>query len=180
MKRVLSLTLAATALALAGAPVALAQDAVDGAFVREKALSPDEVAAITKAFTAAVQDARASLPVFWGRLAENPGASPDAFGLKVVFKTPDGGGEDLWLSDIKRDGAHITGRLNYEPDSLPNMHRSQIVPIVEGNIIDWTFKEGRKRYGHYTTRVIAKTHPDEEARTMAALSDNPLPADARK
>ena len=180
MKRVLSLTLAVTALALAGAPVALAQDAVDGAFVREKALSPDEVAAITKAFTAAVQDARASLPVFWGRLAENPGASPDAFGLKVVFKTPDGGGEDLWLSDIKRDGAHITGRLNYEPDSLPNMHRSQIVPIVEGNIIDWTFKEGRKRYGHFTTRVIAKTHPDEEARTMAALSDNPLPADARK
>ena len=139
-----------------------------------------QVAAINKAFTAAVQDARASLPVFWGRLAENPGASPDAFGLKVVFKTPDGGFEDLWLSDIKRDGAHITGRLNYEPDSLPNMHRSQIVPIVEGNIIDWTFKEGRKRYGHFTTRVIAKTRPDEEARTMAALSDNPLPADARK
>ena len=179
MKR-LPLLLSTFALTLAVAPAVLAQDAIDGGFVREKALSPDEVAAITKAFTAAVQDARASLPVFWGRLAENPGASPDAFGLKVVFKTPDGGGEDLWLSDIKRDGAHITGRLNYEPDSLPNMHRSQIVPIVEGNIIDWTFKEGRKRYGHFTTRVIAKTHPEDEARTLATLSDNPLPADARK
>jgi uncharacterized protein YegJ (DUF2314 family) len=168
------------ALTLAVAPAALAQDAADGAFVREKALSPDEEAALNKAFGDAVQAARASLPVFWGRLAENPAPSPDDFQLKVVFKTADGGFEDLWLSDIKRDGARISGRLNYEPESLPNMHRSQIVPIPEGNIVDWTFKEGRKRYGHFTTRVIAKAHPEEAAKTLAALSDNPLPADARK
>jgi uncharacterized protein YegJ (DUF2314 family) len=167
-------------LMLAGARAALAQDAAAEGFVREQALSPDEAATLNKAFTEAVLAARASLPVFWGRLAENPGASPDAFELKVVFKTPDGGAEDVWLSDIKREGVRITGRLNYEPDSLPNMHRSQIVPIVETNIIDWTFKEGRKRYGHFTTRVIAKAHPDEAARTLAALSDNPLPPDARK
>jgi uncharacterized protein YegJ (DUF2314 family) len=173
------LTLAA--FLMVAAPAALAQDAAAPGFVRERAISPDEAAALNKAFGEAVQAARASLPVFWGRLAENPGASPDAFGLKVVFKTPDGGAEDLWLSDIKRDGARVTGRLNYEPDGLPGMHRSQIVPIVEGNIIDWTFKEGRKRYGHFTTRVMAKAQPEEEARTaLAALSDNPLPADARK
>jgi uncharacterized protein YegJ (DUF2314 family) len=164
---------------VATASAALAQDAAADGFVREKAISPDEAAALTKEFTEAVQAARASLPLFWGRLAENPGASPDEVGLKVVFKTPDGGGEDVWLSDIKREGARITGRLNYEPDSLPSMHRAQIVPIVEGNIIDWTFKEGRKRYGHFTTRVMAKAHPDEAAKSMAALSDNPLPPDAR-
>jgi uncharacterized protein YegJ (DUF2314 family) len=167
------------ALMLAVAPAARAQDPAAEGFVREKALSPDEQASISKAFTEAVQAARASLPVFWGRLAENPGASPDDFELKVVFNTPDGGYEDLWLSDIKREGARVTGRLNYEPDTLPNMHRAQIVPIVEGNIVDWTFKEGRKRYGHFTTRVIARAHPDESAKTLAALSDNPLPADAR-
>jgi uncharacterized protein YegJ (DUF2314 family) len=165
---------------LAAAPAALAQDAVDPGFVREKPISPDEAAVLSKAFTDAVQAARASLPVFWGRLAENPGARPDDFGLKVAFKTPDGGFEDLWLSDIKRDGARTTGRLNYEPDNVPNMHRAQIVPIVEGNIVDWTFKEGRKRYGHFTTRVMARAHPDEAAKTLAALSDNPLPPDARK
>ena len=179
MKRVLALTLAGLAL-VATAPAALAQDAVAEGFVRERAISPDEAAALTKAFTEAVQAARASLPVFWGRLAENPGASPDEFGLKVVFKTPDGGSEDVWLSDIKREGARTTGRLNYEPANLPNLHRSQIVPIAENNIIDWTFKEGRKRYGHFTTRVMAKAQPEEEAKTLALLSDNPLPADARK
>jgi uncharacterized protein YegJ (DUF2314 family) len=176
----LALALTSAAVVLAAAPAASAQDAADRGFVREKAISPDEAAALSKEFTEAVQSARASLPVFWGRLAENPGASPDEFGLKVVFKTPDGGYEDVWLSDIKREGARVTGRLNYEPDSLPNMHRAQIVPIVEGNIVDWTFKEGRKRYGHFTTRVMAKAHPDEEAKTLATLSDNPLPADARK
>ena len=56
---------------------------------------------------------------------------------------------------------------------------AQIVPIAEGNIIDWTFKEGRKRYGEFTTRVLATIHPAESAKTMATLSDNPLPADAR-
>jgi uncharacterized protein YegJ (DUF2314 family) len=148
--------------------------------VREKPLSPDEEAALNKEFGEAVQAARASLPVFWGRLAENPGATPDDFQLKVMFKSPQGGFEELWLSDIKREGARIVGRLNYEPESLPSLHRSQIVPIVEGNIIDWTFKEGRKRYGHFTTRVIAKARPEDSAKTLAALSDNPLPADARK
>jgi uncharacterized protein YegJ (DUF2314 family) len=178
VKRALALTLAGVTL-VATAPAALAQDRADPGFVRERAIPPDEAAALNKEFTEAVQAARASLPVFWGRLAENPGASPDEFGLKVVFRTPDGGAEDVWLSDIKREGARITGRLNYEPDSLPSMHRAQIVPIVEGAIIDWTFKEGRKRYGHFTTRIMAKAHPDEEAKTLALLSDNPLPADAR-
>jgi uncharacterized protein YegJ (DUF2314 family) len=175
-----ALALTTAALVLAVAPAALAQDAAAEGFVRERAISPDEAAALSKAFTEAVQAARASLPVFWGRLAENPGATPDEFGLKVVFKTPEGGFEDLWLSDIKRDGARITGRLNYEPDGLPNLHRAQIVPIIEGNVVDWTFKEGRKRYGHFTTRVMAKANPEESAKSMAALSDNPLPPDARK
>jgi uncharacterized protein YegJ (DUF2314 family) len=166
-------------LMLAAAPAALAQDAPDGAFVREKALSPAEEAALNKEFGDAVQAARASLPVFWGRLAENPGASPDDFQLKVMFKSPQGGFEELWLSDIKHEGARITGRLFYEPESLP-MHRSQIVPIPEAQIIDWTFKEGRKRYGHFTTRVMAKARPEEAAKTLALLSDNPLPPDARK
>lgn len=165
---------------LAAAPAALAQDAPEGRVVRETPLSPDERAALNKAFTEAVQAARASLPVFWGRMAENPGAGPDDFQLRVVFKSPQNGFEEVWLSAIKRDGARIVGRLNYEPDALPNMHRSQTVPIIEGDIIDWTFKEGRKRYGHFTTRVEAKAHPEEAARSLALLSDNPLPLDARK
>lgn len=160
-------------------PSAFAQQAVEDGFVRETPLSQDQRASLNKEFGDAVQAARASLPVFWGRLAENPGASPDDFQLKVVFKSPQGGFEELWLSDIRRDGARIVGRLAYEPEALPSMHRAQIVPIPEGDIIDWTFKEGRKRYGHFTTRVEAKAHPEESAKSLAALSDNPLPADAR-
>jgi len=174
----------AAVLTLAAAPAALpsvvrAQDAAEGRVVRETPLTPEQEVALNKQFGEAVEAARASLPVFWGRLAENPNAGPDDFQLKVVFKTPQGTPEDLWLSDIKHEGARTTGRLNVEPDNLPSLHRTQIVPINEGAIIDWAFKEGRKRYGHFTTRVIAKAHPEDSARTLAALSDNPLPADAR-
>jgi uncharacterized protein YegJ (DUF2314 family) len=165
-------------LMLVAAPAAYAQDAAEG--VQEAPLTPAQQAAMEKAFGDAVEAARASLPVFWGRLAENPNPAPDDYGLKVVFRNPRGGTEELWLMDIKRDGARVTGRLNYDAETLPNLHRNAIVPIREADIIDWTFKEGRKRYGHFTTRVLAKAHPAEAAKTLAALSDNPLPADARK
>jgi len=174
------LLLLSGAVILAAGPAALAQDAPEGRVVRETPLSPTDLATLNKAYGEAVQAARASLPVFWGRLAENPGAAPDDFQLRVAFKSPQNGFEEVWLSSIKRDGARIVGRLNYEPDALPNMHRSQTVPIPEADIIDWAFKEGRKRYGHFTTRVEAKAHPEGAARSLALLSDNPLPADARK
>ena len=154
------------------APLAHAQDS--------ETLSAAQLESLNKEFAEAVQAARASLPVFWGRLAENPGMPPADTGLKVMFRTPQGGGEEVWLQDIKRDGARIVGRLNYEPENLPNLRRTSIVPVREADIIDWSFKEGRKRYGEFTTRVLAKVHPEDAARTLAALSDNPLPADARK
>jgi uncharacterized protein YegJ (DUF2314 family) len=173
----LAFAAAAAALALA-APAARAQIASDGSGAPVRPLSTADMAALDQAFEAAVQAARASLPVFWGRLAENPGAKAD-FGLKVTFRNASGGAEQLWLQDIQREGARIVGRLNYDPQSLPNLHRTDIVPIREADIIDWSFKEGRKRYGEFTTRVIAKAHPEDAARTLAPLSDNPLPADAR-
>ncbi len=155
-----------------------------GALAQTPAPAPDPAvvaqrAAAEKAFDQAVAAARASLSVFWGRLAENPGGAPDDFSLKVAFNSPRGGYEALWLTDIHRDGAHIVGRLNYDPDTLTGLHRLQIVPIPEAAIIDWSFKEGRKRYGHFTTRVLAKLNPDDAAKTLATLSEDPLPADAR-
>lgn len=170
---------AAAALALAaGAVQARAQIAVDAPPATRQPLTSADIAALDKEFDTAVQAARASLPVFWGRLAENPGAKAD-FGLKVAFHNAQGGVEELWLGDIQKEGARIVGRLNYDPQSLPNLHRNDIVPVREADIVDWSFKEGRKRYGEFTTRVLAKAQPEESARTMAQLSDNPLPADAR-
>ena len=166
----LRLTLAGAGFLLALAPAALAQPAAPPPTA--------EAAAQDKAFNDAVGAARASLPVFWARLADGSD-DPDEFSLKVVFPSPGGGVEELWLWNIKRDGGRITGRLNVEPQALPNMHRGQMVPINEANIIDWTFKEGRKRYGHFTSRVLAKDHPEDSAKLMATLSDNPLPADGR-
>ena len=165
----LRLAFALSALTLALAPLARAQTA---------ALPPlsSQDMAEDKAFKDAVVAARASLPVFWSHIAENAGG-PDDYSLKVAMPAAGGGVEELWLSDIKRDGERIVGRLNYEPDGLPNMHRGQIVPIHAANIMDWTFRQGKKRYGHFTTRVLAKAHPEDAGKVMATLSDNPLPTD---
>ena len=175
-----ALGLAAAVLGL-GAAAAHAQIAAEGPAGGASADAPmtqERLASLDKEFDAAVQAARASLPVFWERLSENPGDRAN-FGLKVAFRNGRGGTEEVWLQDIQREGARIVGRLNYDPQSLPNLHRTDIVPIREADIIDWSFKEGRKRYGEYTTRVLAKAHPEDGAKTLAQLSDNPLPLDAR-
>ncbi len=175
MRRALACAFLAMALM---APAARAQDAAEGE--QSAPMTAEQLAALDKDFNAAVQAARDSLPVFWQRLASTPDSAPDTFSLKVAFKSPRGGNEELWLQDVKRDGARIVGRLNYDPEALPRLHRNDIVPIREADIIDWSFKEGRKRYGEFTTRVLARIHPDQSAKTMALLSDNPLPMDARK
>lgn len=177
MSRVPILVFAALVLA---APLAHAQIASEGDpnAPPTAVMTPERMAALDKEFDAAVKAARDALPVFWQRLAENPGGKAD-FGLKVAFHNARGGTEEVWLQDIEREGSRITGRLNFDPETLPNLHHGDIVPIREADIIDWSFREGRKRYGEFTTRVLANVHPEEGGKTLAQLSDNPLPADAR-
>ena len=162
--------------ALAAAAALAGPVLVSPAFAQAPSLADE--AAKRKEFAEAVASARATIDVFWARMADNAGG-PNDYSLKVAYPSPQGGYEDIWLSDIKRQGGHIVGRVNADPESLP-MHAGQIAPIPEDAIVDWSFKEGRKRYGQFTTRVLAKDHPDESAQIMATLSDNPLPADARK
>ena len=66
VSRFVAAALAAAGLALAAGSAALAQTQ-----------APIDEAAQEKAWNEAVLAARASLPVFWGRLAENPGGAPD-------------------------------------------------------------------------------------------------------
>jgi len=153
--------------------------AAPAAFAEDVPLTAEQTAVLDKEFNAAVEAARASLPVFWRQLAENPGG-PNDYGLKVTFHNAQGQTEEVWLQDIKRDGKRIVGRLNYDPQTLPQLRRTDIVPIREADIVDWSFKWGRKRYGEFTTRVLAKAHPADSAKTLAALADNPIPADAAK
>ena len=85
------LLLLGAAAMLAAAPAALAQDAPEGRVVRERPLTADDQAALNKEFGDAVQAARASLPVFWGRLAENSGASPEDYQLQ---------GDEVWAGQV--------------------------------------------------------------------------------
>ena len=67
--------------------------------------------------------------------------------------------------------------LNYEPESLPSLHRAQIVPINEGDVFEhWTF-EGRPHSATATSPPAWRPRPTprRSAKALAALSDNPLP-----
>lgn len=123
----------------------------------------------------AIHMARETLPVFWAWHEARPD-DPDSCALKVMFPTGGTGAEHIWFIDILRTGDLVTGIVASEPDRVPGLKPGQPAAIEVDQITDWTFRKDGVYYGHFTTRVLAASHPDVAARKRA-LSENPLPDD---
>lgn len=124
---------------------------------------------------AAVAEARRTLPVFWRRYDNGDGTS---FSLKAHFEAPNGGREHLWFSNIKRDGARLTGVLDNDPSWVTSLSRGQTVTFTEDQISDWTYEKGGRMWGGFTLRVmLARLQPTEAAELRAYLSPTPLEGD---
>jgi uncharacterized protein YegJ (DUF2314 family) len=123
----------------------------------------------------AIAAAKATLPVFWAWHESRPD-DPDSCALKVRFPTEGDGAEHIWFIDILRTGDLATGIVASEPDRVPDLKPGQPAVIDVEQITDWTFRKEGLYHGHFTTRVLAASHPDVAARKRA-LSENPLPGD---
>ena len=83
--------------------------------------------------------------------------------------------EGIWVRVLSRKGAKLSGELADEPDRMPGRHMHSKVTFTEAQIADWTYSEGGRHYGYFTTRVLAKRHPEDAERLKAELWENPLP-----
>ena len=128
--------------------------------------------------SAAIAQARKTLPVFWKHLQAHPEMA-DSNSLKVALPADGGGHEHIWVSHIQAKGDQITGRLANEPNGLPGMSLGSPVTFKQDQISDWTYKKDGKLYGHYTTRIVIEhIDPAEAAQVRAVLSENPVESDA--
>ena len=130
---------------------------------------PDEDAAMNQA----IAEAKAHLDTFERELAA--ASLGRVFTVKKRFATPDGGGEHIWITDIKAVKGGFEGIVDNDPRSVEGVGYGARHFVARDDVTDWmiTDAEGR-RWGCYTTRVLLRTMPDE-LRRLVEPRLQPLP-----
>jgi uncharacterized protein YegJ (DUF2314 family) len=113
----------------------------------------------------AMRNARATLPNFLA-LARAPPPSTTSFSVKVAVS--DGSlTEYFWVVQFEGKGGQYSGRVNNRPRTVHNVTFGQVITFPESDIVDWTYLEGKKMKGGYTTCAIMKREPRDEASAFA-------------
>lgn len=133
--------------------------------------SPDKTAG-------AISEARANLDYFWSASeSDNPAYSN--FSIKVAIEAESQiEVEHIWVVDLRRKGNLIRGLLANEPYDLPdNLGLGDEVVFTEEDVSDWSFNEGGRAWGHFTSRVLISELPkDQQAEYESHFHKTPLPA----
>ena len=97
----------------------------------------------------AIANAKRALPEFLEVLEDPPQGAE-----QIGFKFPLGGWEHIWVSDVRRDGTFLTGRLGNVPIQEEFSKGDPVrVPLSEVSDWAWMGRDGVMR-GHFTTRVL--------------------------
>jgi len=129
----------------------------------------------------AIEQARNTLNVFLANVLDAKGESQPDTTLKVSFQVdaPDNGHEIIWISGFFRNTeGHFIGYLANEPNYMPGKQIGSKVHFTAHQIRDWGyFDADGKLFGHYTTRVLLKEMPQDQAKPILdLLSESPVPS----
>lgn len=104
--------------------------------------------------------ARETLPLFFARFAE-PADDEDDFILKYDID-PTGEAEYVWAGLLSRSGTTLEGVL-LNNSTNTNGKEGDLVTFQEAEVIDWSYRKGGVVAGNFTTRVMLKRMPEDEA-----------------
>jgi uncharacterized protein YegJ (DUF2314 family) len=76
------------------------------------------------------------------------------FAIKKRFKTPDGGGEHMWIAGIKLLNNSYHGFINNDADKTTEVKYGDSVIVRKDEITDWMYLENNVLRGGYTIRAI--------------------------
>ena len=129
------------------------------------------------AMAAAIETAQSHLPRVFDAVIDADGKAHPALILKVAFPVEDGE-EIIWVANVARAGKQLTAILANEPVYLAGLAAGDKVTFDEDLIADSGLAgDAGRLFGHYTTRVLLETMPeDQAARVRALLSEDPQPA----
>jgi len=124
-----------------------------------------------------IDDARAHIDYFWQH-QKAPAPGEKTFTLKVAFPvtsaTGQKGREHIWVADVTRNGATLTGRLDNDPDMMKGVKSGDSVTFSEDMVTDWGFARYGRMIGFYSTRAMLEDAPPAEAEMIRKmLGENP-------
>ncbi len=115
---------------------------------------------------AAIQKARATLPLFWSAMENAPNAAN--FSLKVAVPTNDVGAEHIWMNAPRKlgDGRYV-GIVANEPIHA-ELSYGAAHEFSEDAITDWVFIRNGLIEGGYTIRAMLDHMDEDDAKAMRA------------
>lgn len=87
--------------------------------------------------------------------------------------------EIIWVDHLRlKKNGEFVGRLANEPNFMGLLTLGSKVQFSQSQIRDWGYYAAdQKLYGHYTTRILAKRLPKDQADELfSILSRHPVPA----
>jgi uncharacterized protein YegJ (DUF2314 family) len=165
--------------AFAWAPIAAAEEkpapaAGKAAPVKSAPAKPSSAAPLKpgpKAMDAAIAKARGSIDEFWRQHTKtDPGVEHLALKVRVASGKAK---ELLWLIEIERKGAVLSGVINTDPVVLKGVKFGQRTAFKDGDIVDWTFMRNGKIVGNETLRALLDMMPAEDAAKYRGMFEKP-------
>ena len=117
---------------------------------------------------AAIEKAKATLPVFFARLAK-PQPGDDGFAVKIYYPTSKGDGEHIWANRVERKADMVTATINNEPRDIAGLKIGQRVTVPLGQLTDWMYTREGKIHGGQTIRAIIPALPKAQADQYRAM-----------
>jgi uncharacterized protein YegJ (DUF2314 family) len=127
----------------------------------------DDLAFVEKDDTdmaAAIQKARATLPDFL-KLARAPRPRTRDFAVKVGI-TENDDVEYFWITPFRQETSGFSGEISNAPQLVKKVKLGQRITFQENEIVDWLYGEGGRMVGSFTTCVLLKREPKEEAEEL--------------
>jgi uncharacterized protein YegJ (DUF2314 family) len=124
----------------------------------------------------AYDEARGSLSHFWDVFDARDHEEIEPL-LKVGLPTNDNSLEYIWVYPLSRDDGEYSGILANDPYNLKgDLQSGSEVSFEREDIADWTYWDGEKMRGQFTTRVLLVHMSEADAEEQRAiLHDQPLP-----
>jgi len=119
------------------------------------------VAANDPEMNSAIVRARGGLPVFFGH-ATAPGPGESQFLIKFDLLPEPAKTEFIWAEVIGHTPGVTVARLVNTPGDA-RFRAGQQVTVRDQDVIDWGYRKDGVMQGNYTTRVLLKRVPPEEA-----------------
>ncbi len=132
----------------------------------EEKIKNDDVLVIPKgdpAMADAVRRAQGSLTDFLKILA-NPPPSTSYISVKIGIQDKGSSNtEFVWKGDLRLSGETFSGTIDNRPNWVKSYHQGDTIQFERSDIIDWTYFDGQRMRGHYTSCVLFKREKSAEA-----------------